>query len=230
MRHLKNSRFPKPRKMERLWKINRTLLQKLEDTYYQVSAVDKKAVASIEDFEAAFPTRDRMERVFLPKVGTTAELKTPLGVLLFFAELEEDKKYIRVEDVRRLIAKMETMSVVNAFFITNAALSSKANDVLRNSQAPGKAQVVVFRDEEMLFNVTRHRRVPKHTLLSPAEANQWLHTVKLKRSQIPRIFEDEPQIKYLGGSSGDLIKVTGPSPTVGSFTRHLVVVRRLGSK
>jgi DNA-directed RNA polymerase I, II, and III subunit RPABC1 len=214
--------------MERLWKINRTLIQKLEDTHYLITDADREAVSTLQLFQASYPTRESMERVFKPIPGTIAESRSPQGLVVVYAELEEDKKHISVEDVRRLIKKMQDTNVITAFFILNASLSSKAADTLRTSQAPGSLRVVVFGDHEMLFNITKHNRVPKHYLLTASESHTWLTEAKLKRSQIPRVFQDDPMVKYIDGLVGDLVKVVRASPTCGVFVHHVTVVRRLG--
>jgi len=213
--------------MERLWKINRIFLEKLEDTFYIIPEEERLAARSLNHFSAAFRSKEQLERVFYPQPNTIAALKTPRGVLLFFAELQEGKKYIRVEDIRLLVAKMESTGVTATFFVINGPLSSKANDILNSIQAPPLRRVIVLRDEETMFNVTRHKRVPKHSLLTPSEAKKWLEQTKLKRSQLPRLFENDPQAKYLGACQGDLVRVTGSSPTVGTFVRILSVARRL---
>ena len=214
--------------MQRLWRLNRTLLQKLKDTGYDVSADEDASAASLSAFEAAFPSRDKLERVFYPRAGTLAADRTPGGILLFFSELEEGKRQIGVDDIRRLHDKMETLKVKLALFSANGPLSPKAKQELRKTQAPDLARVVVLEDKEIMFNVSRHKRVPRHYLLTPTEAKKWLDATKLKRSQIPRMFSDEPQAKYFDALPGDLICVTGFSPTVGKLARHVVVVTRLG--
>lgn len=214
--------------MDRLWKINRTLIQKLEDTFYHITDADKESVSTLASFQASYPTRDSMERVFKPIAGTIAESRSKDGLVIVFAELEEDKKYISVEDVRRLIKKMQEAKVITAFFILNAPLSAKANDTLKSSQAPGLLRVVVFSDQDMLFNITKHCRVPKHYILTAVEADAWLTESKLNRSQIPRIFLDDPIVKYIDGLAKDLVKVVRSSPTCGVFVHHVLVMRRLG--
>jgi DNA-directed RNA polymerase subunit H len=213
--------------MERLWKINRTLVEKLETTGYLVPDEEREAVQSLENFQVRFPSTESMERVFQPQPNTAAMLKSPSGVLIFFSDAPEGKKQITVDEIRRLIDKMEELNTTTCYLIISSPLSTIAQKALASAQAPDLARVVVFQAGELTFNITKHRRVPKHHLLSPKEAKEWLTATKLRRSQIPRIFETDPQAKFLDAVSGELIKVVGPSPTVGTYARHLVVVRRL---
>jgi DNA-directed RNA polymerase I, II, and III subunit RPABC1 len=214
--------------MERFLQLHRTLISKLRDTGYVIPPEEEAAGQSLELFQATFPTRDKLERIFYPRAGTLAAERTPRGVLLFFSELEEGKRQIGVDEIRRLHDKMESAGVELAFFIANGPLSPSAKKELRKTQAPGLARVVVLEDKEIRFNVSHHKRAPKHRLLSPAEAKQWLEQTKLKRSQIPRIFTDDPMAKYYDAQPKDLMCITSFSPTVGTLARHVTVVPRLG--
>ena len=213
--------------MERWWRINRTLVQKLQDTGYDVRPEDEAAVVSREAFEEAYPDAIRepatMERKFLPLAGTMAESRAPNGVYLAFGVSEG--KNILLGHVDRLESALQTNRVTTAFFVVNRPIHARAASYLRTLAETYR--IVVFRQEQLVFNVTRHRRVPRHRLFTPYEASQWLSTTLLKRSQLPRIFEDDVMAKYYDALPTDLIAVTNPSPTVTSFTRVLVVARRL---
>jgi DNA-directed RNA polymerase I, II, and III subunit RPABC1 len=213
--------------MDRWWRINLTLIEKLLETGYNVPSEAQAQVASLEAFSEAFPDAvsapASMERVFRPRRGTMAELRAPNGVFLCFAVSEG--KQILMQHVNHLEREMINRRVITAFFIVNGPLYYQAVDFLRSIEKVQR--VVIFRQEQLTFNVTKHRRVPKHELLTPAEAAEWLAQTQLKRSQLPRIFEDDPMAKYYDAQPTELMRVVNPSVTVGSFTRVLVVARRL---
>ena len=213
--------------MDRLWRINRTIIEKLQDTGYDVSLTEVSQVSSLQAFETAFPQAlndaSTMERIFYPRKGTIAELRAPNGVFIAFTVTEG--KNIVTEDVRRVIQELDNNNVTTCFYIVNRPVYSKAMEVIRSVEAVQR--IVIFRHEQLGFNVTKHRRVPRHQLLDPASASKWLATTQVKRSQIPRLFEDDPVAKYYDAQPTELMHVTNPSPTVGIFTRTLVVARRL---
>lgn len=216
--------------MPSLRQINRVLLEKLVATGYDIPAEELATVESTAAFEAAYPQAanqpEVLTRVVMPLPDTAAERKAPNGLLLLFAQLEEGKKTIGKAQARSLIEIMDRENVTTAFFIVNAPLFAQARDYIR--ERSGRLRVVVFSYDQLSFNVSQHRRVPQHLLLSPPEAAEWLRLTKLKRSQLPRIFEDDPQARYLDATHNELIKVVSASPTVGVFVKHLVVVRRIG--
>jgi DNA-directed RNA polymerases I, II, and III subunit RPABC1 len=213
--------------MERLWRVNRTLLEKLSDTGYEVPEAERQSVSSLAAFQASFPEAltepASMERKFLPRRGTMAELRAPNGVYLAFDIVEG--KHILTAQINRLLTALQGQNVTTAFYVVNKPVYHKAAALLRASA--GIYRIVVFRQEQLAFNVTHHLRVPRHELLTPAEASAWLALTQLKRSEIPRLFEDDPQARYHDAQPTELMRVTNPSPTIGSFTRMLVVVRRL---
>ena len=214
--------------MERWWRINQVLVQKLQDTGYQVEEL-LPAVASVSAFRAAYPDAvtnpPSLNRVVQPLPGTMAELRAPNGLLLAFTADLADKKSTITEQVREVVEQMQGQGVTTCFMVIAKPLYSKAAELVRSIAAVQR--IVPFFQKQLAFNVTRHRRVPRHELLTPAEASKWLNTTLLKRSQLPRIFEDDPLARYYDAQPTDLMRVTNPSPTVGEFTRTVVVVRRL---
>lgn len=213
-------------KMDRWWRINHTLLDKLQDTGYHVSDDAREQVSSLEAFTTAFPNADTdmesMGRVFRPINGTMAELRSPNGVYLAFSVSEG--KTIKTDHVSSVIEQIERSRASTCFYVINKPLYHTAK---KHLDAVSKIyRIVIFQQTELLFNPSRHKRVPKHELLTPAEASRWLGRMELKKSQLPRIFEDDAQVKYWDAVAGDLFRVTNPSPTVGSFSRILTVVRK----
>lgn len=209
--------------MERLLRVNRTLLEKLTDTAYIVPQEEVAAMESLTAFTTAYPDVPSLIRIFSPRPGTRAERKTPNGVLLYFAELLANKKSIGKGQVAELITILKEERMTSAYLIADAELSTEARKILQEAKAIYR--IVHFTYDELMFNVTKHKRVPKHELLSVTEADEWLQATKLKRSQLPRILESDPQAKYHDAVHGELMRVTNPSVTVGQFPRHLVVVR-----
>lgn len=227
--------------MERMWRINCTLLQKLQDTGYEVPDTERQACSSLAAFQQAFTTRQSLERIFypapLPEDDSAATLsadelerrrnahrKSPQGALLFFAKLGEGKKQIGLDEVRRLGTRVTSTGVSTVFVVMAAPFSSSAAKNLDAAQSE-TFRAVFFTEDELVFNVSRHSRVPRHELLAPTTANRWLQQTKLKRGQIPVLSESDVQARYLDASNGDIIRVTSPSRTAAVSVRHLLVVR-----
>jgi DNA-directed RNA polymerase subunit H len=73
-------------------------------------------------------------------------------------------------------------------------------------------------------HVIEHELVPKHEILSPAEREKLLNTLKIKPQQLPKILDKDPVAMKLGARPGDIIKITRKSPTAGESTYYRYVV------
>ncbi len=73
------------------------------------------------------------------------------------------------------------------------------------------------------FDVSTHRLVPKHELLTEEEKQKVLEQYHIAPGALPEITIKDPAISKLKAKSGDVIKITRPSPTVG----HAIFYRRV---
>ena len=69
-----------------------------------------------------------------------------------------------------------------------------------------------------------HEFVPKHEAMAPEDAENILRTYKVSRDELPKIKIDDPAIKSLEASVGDIIKITRNSPTAGKSLYYRVVI------
>ena len=76
----------------------------------------------------------------------------------------------------------------------------------------------------MALNITKHKLVPKHEILSKIEKDEFLKKNKFKLQNLPRILTSDPVIKFIYGVKGDVIKITRQSETTGKSLYYRVVV------
>ena len=72
--------------------------------------------------------------------------------------------------------------------------------------------------------VPDHIYVPKHEIISKAEAEEVLKKYNCKPTELPLIFVNDPAILGLGVKPGDMIKITRKSQTAGEAIFYRVVV------
>jgi len=73
-------------------------------------------------------------------------------------------------------------------------------------------------------DITKHRLVPKHEVLSPEEAKKVLETYGVEPHQLPLLLSKDPVAKIIGAKPGDIVKITRKSPTAGEIVVYRYVV------
>ena len=72
--------------------------------------------------------------------------------------------------------------------------------------------------------MVEHKLVPKHELLSPEESQKVLEEYNVAREQLPKITLNDPAIKELQASVGDIIKIIRINELIGKSIYYRVVV------
>jgi DNA-directed RNA polymerase I, II, and III subunit RPABC1 len=99
-------------------------------------------------------------------------------------------------------------------------IKSKANTFV-NREIRDTDEIFLY--TELIFNRTKHRLVPKHTLLTEQEKRDILQTYDCKDTQIPRMVTTDYVCKYFGAKVGDMFKIERPSPSSGFYITYRVV-------
>lgn len=102
-------------------------------------------------------------------------------------------------------------------YVCQQAPTSAANKVI-----PTLLPTVLelFKEEDLLVNISRHELVPKHILLSQEEKRGLLERYRLKETQLPRIRVDDPMAKYLGLRRSQVVKIIRKSETAGRYASY----------
>lgn len=76
----------------------------------------------------------------------------------------------------------------------------------------------------MKFDVTKHKLVPEHIILSDAEVKKVLKRYNAKLENLPKILASDPAIIQLDVKPGQVIKIARKSPTANTFIIYRQVV------
>lgn len=73
--------------------------------------------------------------------------------------------------------------------------------------------MAVEAEAKKVIDIQKHILVPKHTLLSEAEAAELLESFNVTPVQLPVISATDPIIKAIGAKVGQIIKIEREGPT-----------------
>jgi DNA-directed RNA polymerase subunit H len=122
--------------------------------------------------------------------------------------------------------KDEDSSKYELLIMMRLPVVEQHHDAARRLFMAGRFRVSFFSFFQLVNNPMRHVLVPKHVIIPSeehAELKERFHlTSMLKLPMIP--YHIDPIVRILGGIPGDVIKITRPSPTSGTYDIYRVVV------
>lgn len=107
-----------------------------------------------------------------------------------------------VNRVQEYIAFMNQLGVSHGVIVYKDNATPVAKKVVDNSQ---DIIIELFVEEELQYNITKHRLVPKHERLSSEESNAFKQRFGKK---FPALLRTDPVCRFYGYNRGDVIKIT----------------------
>ena len=124
---------------------------------------------------------------------------------------------VGIKDMKQFAQLLSEKNYYTGIFVTQAAPTSSALKIIP-SLLPTVMEI--FREEDLLVNISKHELVPKHILLSAEEKRGLLERYRLKETQLPRIRVDDPMARYLGLRRGQVVKIIRKSETAGRYASY----------
>ncbi|XP_063900958.1 DNA-directed RNA polymerases I, II, and III subunit rpabc1-like [Zophobas morio] len=201
----------------RLYKVRKTLMELLYDRGFQISEFDLTFTA--EDFINRFSSYPSLSdlTIFARRKDNEED-----SIQCVFPYSDPEKK-VGVEAIRKLIFTLTNENVKRSIIVVENGISPGAKQAIEK----GKELNLIFEVfllDELVVNITRHRRAYKHSVLTSQEKLDLLKRHKLKESQLPRILTSDPMAKYLGVTKGQVVKIHRKSETAGSYVTYRLAV------
>ena len=81
--------------------------------------------------------------------------------------------------------------------------------------------VQIFDIRSLGFNISKHRKVPRHRIVEEAEKPAIIKQFNLKNiEQMPKILTQDPMAKFIGSRPGDIVEVIGMCETSAENLRY----------
>ncbi|KAL9238348.1 hypothetical protein vseg_012781 [Gypsophila vaccaria] len=197
----------------RLYRIQRTIMQMLNDRAYIVS--DYELNMTKHQFVEKYG--DYLKRDAL-SIQKTRRNDSSDQIFVFYPE----EAKVGVKTIKNYTNIMKNENVTRAILVVQTNLTPFAKTCI--SEIASKFHVEVFQEAELLVNIKEHVLVPEHQLLSDEEKKTLLQRYTVKETQLPRIQMNDPIARYYGLKRGQVVKIIRPSETAGRYITYRYVV------
>lgn len=102
----------------------------------------------------------------------------------------------------------EHNKIVNILIYKNG-ITSFAKNALNELEKP----IECFSYNELTYNVTKHKIVPKHVMMTSDQKKEFLKKFRVNEVNLPLIPSFDPVVRYYNAKPGTLFEITRPSNT-----------------
>ena len=191
-----------------LFKIRKTAIEMVEDRKYIVPDSEK---INFEEFSAQFDAKNI--DIFIPD-----ENKSPI-----YIHFHNENKSLAKSDLKNLVESLIEKYNNHEIKII-ILLKEKGNgSIFKELNKEEYKHVEIFMNKNMIFNITHHQMVPKHSLLSSEEEEEMLEKYNTTKNKLPKILRSDPIVQYYGMKPDQICKIIRKSPEVGVSVYYRLV-------
>jgi len=196
----------------RLWKVHKTVYEMLDDRGYTVSKdlLDIDLLSWREEYQSNNQITYEDLTLNFSKNGNS--------IYVFFSN-----DVIGVQYIERIIKKLTDNDSNKAILVVNQPVNDISKNII-NLINNSKFNIEIFQEKQLLFNITKHVFVPKHSVITESQKRDILKTYRIKETQLPRILANDPIVRYYGLKKGQVVKITRPSETAGEYILYRLIV------
>ena len=204
----------------------------LDDRGYDTGHVELEE--DFEVFKKRFEESGPMNIITYTKQSKVDELGPDAQVEPIYVHfMGRDSGKIDKEFMTRIVRFMDEWSSKskekeNCAPLTNAIVVAAESQITsvtkKNLTEIAPFRIEVFDQRTLLFNITKHEMVPKHSIITKEAKDALLKKYRINDTQLPKIMVDDPVARYYGARKGDVIKIIRPSDTAGRYVTYRVAV------
>jgi len=198
----------------RMFRVRKTCLKMLNNRGY---IVDEAAInMTTDDFKLKFGESVARENLTI----LVEKTDDPSDQLFVF--FPDDEK-VGVKPIKTYCQRMKEENVFRAIIVVKVSLTPFAKQCVKEMALRGY-RVEYFKDSELLVDITEHKLVPEHIVLTNQQKIELLDRYRLKPSQLPRIQITDPIARYYGLKQQQVVKIIRPSETAGRYVTYRICV------
>lgn len=145
------------------------------------------------------------------------------GILIVFS----DKTRVSENEFNNITEFAEENGYNNGIVIVTPIKSSDSvlSAIRRRAADLEKPLVLVFELRHLQFDISAHRKVPKHRILAKDELNDVLKEFHATSPNLfPKIDSQDPMARWIGARPGDVLEITGLCESSGDNRRYRLCV------
>ncbi|EUC64777.1 DNA-directed RNA polymerase I, II [Rhizoctonia solani AG-3 Rhs1AP] len=169
----------------------------------------------IQAFKSTFGSGENIDRTRL-NFFTNHKDDPTNQIFIFFA----DEKNVTIKTMRKFLGILDEKGITHGIIVFMEKMTPSARKVI--TAMSSQYSLEEFAEADLLVNITHHKLVPQHQVLTPAEKKALLERYRLKETQLPRIQLIDPVARYYGLKRGQIVKITRPSETSGRYASYRI--------
>ncbi|KAF8689033.1 Domain present in phytochromes and cGMP-specific phosphodiesterases, partial [Rhizoctonia solani] len=166
----------------------------------------------IQTFKSTFGSGENIDRTRL-NFFTNHKDDPTNQIFIFFA----DEKNVTIKTMRKFLGILDEKGITHGIIVFMEKMTPSARKVI--SAMSSQYSLEEFAEADLLVNITHHKLVPQHQVLTQVEKKALLERYRLKETQLPRIQLIDPVSRYYGLKRGQVVKITRPSETSGRMAK-----------
>lgn len=209
--------FHRPLEMTSMYnqfRVRKTVLEMLEDRGYFTNAYQMR---DFDQFCESFPGCIKDSSCLRIVVQKNAQSNDTSSLLVHFAE--EDK--MSLKSAKLLLENTFNQGIKNLVLVLREGISPAAKKLATECDS---ITITIFTERDLLFNITKHKLVPNHRIISQTEKEKLLVEKMIKETDMPKILIDDPVAKYYGAKKGDVIEIERDSETAGKILTWRITI------
>ena len=191
-----------------LFKIRKTVIEMVEDRKYIFPDSDK---INFEEFSAQFDAKNL-------DIFINNENKSPI-----YIHFHNENKSLAKSDLKNLVESIIEKYNNHEIKIIILLKERGNGSIFKELNKEEYKHVEIFMNKNMIFNITHHQLVPKHTLLSSEEEEEILEKYNTTKNKLPKILRTDPIVQYYGMKPDQICKIIRKSPEVGESVYYRLV-------